>query len=45
LDSELFLNVADYARTARAKLPADVFDYYEGGALEDSPFHSGRSLI
>src|SRR6266550_1224292 len=29
------LNVADYARAARAKLPKDVFDYYEGGALDE----------
>jgi 4-hydroxymandelate oxidase len=29
------INVADYARTARAALPADVFDYYEGGALDE----------
>jgi 4-hydroxymandelate oxidase len=35
VDSELLLNVADYARAARAKLPKDVFDYYEGGALDE----------
>ena len=35
MDPELLLNVADYARAARAKLPKDVFDYYEGGALDE----------
>jgi 4-hydroxymandelate oxidase len=35
VDPELLLNVADYARAARAKLPKDVFDYYEGGALDE----------
>ena len=35
VDPELLLNVADYARSARAKLPKDVFDYYEGGALDE----------
>jgi 4-hydroxymandelate oxidase len=29
------LNVDDYARAARATLPRDVFDYYEGGALDE----------
>src|SRR5882724_6690132 len=29
------LNVADYARAARAKLPKEVYDYYEGGALDE----------
>src|SRR6266404_2332057 len=32
---DLFLNIADYARAARAKLPQQVFDYYEGGALDE----------
>ena len=36
MDSNLLLNVADYARAARAKLPSDVFDYYVGGALDES---------
>ena len=35
MNSEPFLNVADYARAARGKLPKDVFDYYEGGALDE----------
>ncbi len=35
LDSELFLNIADYARAARGELSKDVFDYYEGGALDE----------
>lgn len=29
------LNVADYARAARGKIPKDAFDYYEGGALDE----------
>ena len=29
------INVADYARAARAALPREVFDYYEGGALDE----------
>src|SRR5882724_9962018 len=32
---DLFLNIADYARAARAKLPQQVCDYYEGGALDE----------
>jgi 4-hydroxymandelate oxidase len=35
VDSNLLLNVADYARAARAKLPSDVVDYYVGGALDE----------
>src|SRR5437868_5927909 len=30
-----FLNVADYARAGRARLPKDICDYYEGGALDE----------
>src|SRR5437870_13578504 len=30
-----FLNIADYARAARARLPKDICDYYEGGALDE----------
>jgi 4-hydroxymandelate oxidase len=33
--SELLLSIADYARAARATLPQDVLDYYEGGALDE----------
>src|SRR2546423_7099696 len=29
------LNITDYARAARAKLPQGVCDYYEGGALDE----------
>jgi len=29
------LNVADYARAARGKLPKDICDYYDGGALDE----------
>jgi 4-hydroxymandelate oxidase len=35
VDAEQFLSVADYARAARAKLPKEVLDYYEGGALDE----------
>ena len=35
MDSNQFLNVADYSRAARAELPNDVFDYYVGGALDE----------
>ena len=35
MDSKPLLNVADYARTARDKMPQDAFDYYEGGALDE----------
>lgn len=31
----MLCNIADYARAARAKLPASVLDYYEGGALDE----------
>ena len=34
-NSEPLLNVADYARAARAKLSQHVADYYEGGALDE----------
>jgi 4-hydroxymandelate oxidase len=33
--SELLLNVADYVRAARNRLPKEVCDYYEGGALDE----------
>src|SRR5438445_12115413 len=35
MNLELLLNVADYSRAAWAKMPTDVFDYYEGGALDE----------
>ena len=35
MDPEPLLNVADYARAARGKLLKHVFDYYEGGALDE----------
>ena len=35
MDSDLLLNVADYARAARGKLSKGVLDYYEGGALDE----------
>ena len=35
MDSELLLNIADYARAARGKLADGVRDYFEGGALDE----------
>jgi len=35
IGSDFLLNVADYARAARSKLSTDIFDYYEGGALDE----------
>jgi 4-hydroxymandelate oxidase len=35
MKSDQLLNIADYARAARTKVPGDVFDYYEGGALDE----------
>ncbi len=35
MDRDLFLNIADYAPAARRKLRKDVFDYYDGGALDE----------
>jgi 4-hydroxymandelate oxidase len=35
VDLESLLNIQDYHRAARAKLPKDVLDYYEGGALDE----------
>jgi 4-hydroxymandelate oxidase len=35
MDSEPLLNVADYARVARRMLSKEIFDYYEGGALDE----------
>jgi 4-hydroxymandelate oxidase len=35
MNSDLLLNIADYARVARSRLSKDVLDYYEGGALDE----------
>ena len=35
MSREPLINVADYARAAGGKLPKDVCDYYEGGALDE----------
>src|SRR5664279_3592340 len=35
MKTDLLLNIDDYARVARGKLPKDVLDYYEGGALDE----------
>lgn len=40
---ELLLSVADYARAAREKLPRDVLDYYEGGALDEITLHENTA--
>src|SRR2546423_7222250 len=32
---DLLLSVPDYARVARSRLPKEVLDYYEGGALDE----------
>src|SRR3954463_11672721 len=39
----LFLNVADYARAAHAKLSQGVLDYYEGGALDEITLRENTS--
>ncbi len=35
MNSESLLNIDDYHRAARARLPKDVLDYYEGGAFDE----------
>src|SRR3954465_2476181 len=40
---DLFLNVADYARAAHAKLSQGVLDYYEGGALDEITLRENTS--
>ena len=35
MDSPSLLNIHDYHRAARDKLPKEVLDYYEGGALDE----------
>jgi len=35
MDTDILLNISDYARAARARLPKGVLDYYEGGALDE----------
>jgi 4-hydroxymandelate oxidase len=39
MKADFLLNVADYARAARAKLSQEIFDYYEGGALDEVTLH------
>src|SRR6185369_10081352 len=34
-ETELLLNIRDYAHAARTRLPKGVLDYYEGGALDE----------
>jgi 4-hydroxymandelate oxidase len=43
MESELLLNVRDYARVARTKLPREVLDYYEGGALDEITLHENTA--
>ncbi|MGI9086823.1 MAG: alpha-hydroxy-acid oxidizing protein, partial [Chthoniobacterales bacterium] len=35
MNSATLLNVADYARAARAQVAAESLDYFEGGALDE----------
>lgn len=35
MQTPTLLNVSDYWQAARAALPPDVFDYYDGGALDE----------
>jgi 4-hydroxymandelate oxidase len=35
VEPEQLVNVAEYGRAARARLGQDVFDYYDGGALDE----------
>lgn len=35
MNSQLLLSVQDYHRAARGKLPKEVLDYFEGGALDE----------
>jgi len=35
MNSEPFINIADYAWAARETLPKDVRDYFEGRALDE----------
>ncbi len=35
VNSEPLINIVDYARATKAKLPKDVCDYFEGGALDE----------
>src|ERR1041385_2108963 len=43
LDSELLLNIAAYANAARSRLPRDVLDYFEGGALDEITLEENTS--
>ena len=43
MDSELLLNIEDYARAARGRLPKDVSDYFEGGALDEITLRENRA--
>jgi 4-hydroxymandelate oxidase len=35
VDPHLLINIADYGHAAARKLPKDVLDYYQGGALDE----------
>ena len=43
MDDEHLLNVADYTRVAREKLPKDVLGYFEGGALDEITLRENRA--
>ena len=43
MERELLLNVADYARAAQGRLSRPVFDYYEGGALDEITLRENSS--
>ena len=43
MDSGSLLNVADYACAAEAKLPKDVCDYFDGGALDEITLHENTA--
>jgi 4-hydroxymandelate oxidase len=43
MDAPVFLNTTDYAGAARATLPKDWFDYYEGGALDEITLRENAS--
>jgi 4-hydroxymandelate oxidase len=42
VETQRFLNIADYAKAARARLAREAFDYYEGGALDELTLRENR---
>src|ERR1043166_161450 len=43
MESQQLLSVHDYHRAARGSLPKEVFDYYEGGALDEITLRENTS--